>query len=139
MSWQHKCVRIIFFSLTQSSSSTNDGPTDIFSQTTTISSWKLKGLVYLCFLIQTAQVILGSHDEFWQLGFSYGDMEGLTAVYTSWITIPWLTGISMSIILLSPIYQREPNLQETKQQVPLCNASTRTTFFLWAEASFGQS
>ena len=72
---------------------------DIYSQTSARDSWKLKALVYGLFLVETAQIILASHDSFHQLALSWGVPSGLTQVYASWLTLQVLTGISTFAII----------------------------------------
>lgn len=73
---------------------------DIYSQSSEQDSRKLKALVYGLFLIETAQVIVASHDSFHQLALSWGVFSGLANVYLSWLTLPVLTGISTSAVIV---------------------------------------
>lgn len=70
--------------------------TDMYSQSSDHDQWKLRALVYGLFLIETVQVILASYDSFHELALSWGIFSGLTNVYTTWLTLPVLTGISAS-------------------------------------------
>ncbi|KAK0222438.1 hypothetical protein EDD85DRAFT_960081 [Armillaria nabsnona] len=54
-----------------------------------------KYLVYGIYIVEFVQTMLVTHDGFAGFGYGFGDMDGLTAIYFSWLTVPIMSGIGL--------------------------------------------
>ncbi|KAK0226593.1 hypothetical protein IW262DRAFT_777891 [Armillaria fumosa] len=52
-----------------------------------------KCLVYGIYIVEFVQTILVTHDAFAAFGYGFGDIDALTAIYFSWLTIPIMSGV----------------------------------------------
>ncbi|EMD36402.1 hypothetical protein CERSUDRAFT_115404 [Gelatoporia subvermispora B] len=62
-------------------------------------------IVYGVFLLETLQIVMTTHDAFHELALSWGDCEGLVALYWSWFDQPILAGLTTGIIQCSYAYR----------------------------------
>ncbi|EMD36403.1 hypothetical protein CERSUDRAFT_115405 [Gelatoporia subvermispora B] len=64
-----------------------------------------KVVVWIVFLLETAQIVMTTHDAFHELALSWGDCAGLTALYWAWLDQPIFAGITTAIIQCSYAYR----------------------------------
>ncbi|OCH93204.1 hypothetical protein OBBRIDRAFT_885715 [Obba rivulosa] len=64
-----------------------------------------KVVVWTVFLLETAQIVMTTHDAFHELALSWGDCAGLTALYWAWMDQPMFSGITTAIIQCAYAYR----------------------------------
>jgi len=70
----------------------------IYSQADFRDSWTVRIIVYGLFTLETIQTILLAHDSFHELVLSWGNYDGLVALYYTWLDLPIFTGVISAII-----------------------------------------
>ncbi len=53
----------------------------------------LKYLVYGIYVIESVQTILVAHDMFATFGYGFGDIDALTRMNFSWLTVPIMSAV----------------------------------------------
>ena len=66
---------------------------DIYYLAFPSDSFRLKGVVYLAYIIETAQVVLATNDAFRQFASGWGDFAELNNMGLEWLTIKVSTGL----------------------------------------------
>ncbi|KAK0196057.1 hypothetical protein F5146DRAFT_1118623, partial [Armillaria mellea] len=81
----------------------------LYNSTCTIWHFRMTGnsqnISSMASIFEFVQTMLATHDAFAAFGYGFGDMDALTAIYFSWLTVPTMSGIGTSSIILAFVGQ----------------------------------